>query len=94
MTEEFAKQITWHKNGIRYNPDKMVHPSDGEAWQTFDGIYVDKALEAHNVCVAFATDGFNPFGMMAAPYTCWPIFVVPLNLPPAPFFNVRTYSCR
>ena len=82
MSEESAKQMTWHKNGIRYNPDKMVHPSDGEAWQTFDGIYADKALEARNVRVAFATDGFNPFGMMAAPYTCWPIFVIPLNLPP------------
>ena len=60
----------------------MVHPSDGEAWQTFDGIYADKALEARNVRVAFAIDGFNPFGMMVAPYTCWPIFVIPLNLHP------------
>ena len=94
MSEESVKQMTWHKNGIRYNPDKMVHPSDGEAWQTFDGIYADKALEARNVRVAFATHGFNPFGMMAAPYTYWPIFVIPLNLPPASFFNVRTYSCR
>ena len=84
MSEESVKQMTWHKNGIRYNPDKMVHPSDGEAWQTFDGIYADKALEARNVRVAFATDGFNPFGMMAAPYTCWPIFVIPLNLPQRP----------
>ena len=31
MTEESTKQMTWHKNGKRYNPDKMVHPSDGEA---------------------------------------------------------------
>ena len=31
MTEESAKQMTWHKNGIRYNLDKLVHPSDGEA---------------------------------------------------------------
>ena len=45
----------------------MVHPSDGEAWQTFDGIYAEKALEARNVRVAFATEGFNPFGMMVAP---------------------------
>uniref|UniRef100_A0A0E0E3Z0 DUF4218 domain-containing protein n=1 Tax=Oryza meridionalis TaxID=40149 RepID=A0A0E0E3Z0_9ORYZ len=27
-------------------------------------------------------DGFNPFGMSAAAYTCWPVFVIPLNLPP------------
>ena len=31
MTEETAKQMTWHKNGKRYHPDKMVHPSDAEA---------------------------------------------------------------
>jgi hypothetical protein len=32
MTEESEKKMTWHKNGKRYNPDKMVHTSDGEAW--------------------------------------------------------------
>jgi hypothetical protein len=82
MTEETAKQMTWHQKGKRYNPEKMVHPSDGEAWTHFDRIYHEKAREARNVRVALATDGFNPYGMLAAPYTCWPIFVIPLNLPP------------
>jgi hypothetical protein len=82
MTEESAKQMTWHKNGVRYHPDKMVHPADAEAWQYFDRMNADKAAEARNVRVAVATDGFNPYGMMAAPYTCWPVFVIPLNLPP------------
>ena len=27
MTEETAKQMTWHKNGKRYHPDKMAHTS-------------------------------------------------------------------
>jgi hypothetical protein len=80
MTEESAKQMTWHKNGTRYNPDKMVHPSDGEAWKKFDRIHHDKAKEARNVRVALAIDGFNPYGMMAAPYTCWP----PQSLPRHP----------
>ena len=48
----------------------MVHPSDGESWKHFDDIHREKALEARNVRVALATDGFNPYGMMAAPYTC------------------------
>jgi hypothetical protein len=87
MTEETAKQMTWHKNRRRYNPDKMVHPSDGEAWTHFDGIHREKAAEARNVRVALATDGFNPYGLLAAPYTCWPVFVVPLNLPPASSCN-------
>jgi hypothetical protein len=70
MTEESTKQMTWHKNGKRYNPDKMVHASDGEAWIHFDGKHKEKAKEARNVRVALATDGFNPYRMMAAPYTC------------------------
>ena len=56
--------MTWRKNGKRYNP------FDGEAWTRFDGIHHEKAKEARNVCVALAIDGFNPYGMMAAPYTC------------------------
>ena len=81
MTEESTKQMTWHKYRRRYNPEKLVHPSDGEAWTRFDMIHREKALEARNARVALATDGFNPYGMMAAPYTCWPVFVIPLNLP-------------
>jgi hypothetical protein len=33
MFEGSAKQMTWHKHGHRYHPNKMVHPSDGEAWK-------------------------------------------------------------
>ena len=74
--------MTWHKNGIRYNHNKMVHPVDGEAWKSFNRKHHDKDLEARNVRIALATDGFNPYGMMSAPYTCWPMFAIPLNLPP------------
>jgi hypothetical protein len=81
MTKEYAKQMTWHKTGRRYS-DNLTHPSDAEAWTKFDEKHADKAGEARNVRVALATDGFNPYGMLAAPYTCWPMFVIPLNLPP------------
>ena len=84
--------MTWHKNGIRYNPDKMVHPADGEAWKSFNRKHRDKDLEARNVRVALATDGFNPYGMMSSPYTCWPMFAIPLNLPLGSSFNGKTYS--
>jgi hypothetical protein len=78
----------------RYNPNKIVHPSDGEAWTRFNDKHREKAAEAHNVRVALATDGFNPYGLMAASYTCWPMFVIPLNLPLASPFNDITYSCH
>jgi hypothetical protein len=87
MTVESAKQMTWHKDGRRYNPDKLVHPSDGEAWKRFDLIHREKALEARNVRIALATDGFNPYGMTCASYSCWPMFVIPLNLPPGVIFQ-------
>jgi hypothetical protein len=54
MTEESMKQMVWHKNGKRYNPDKMVHTSDGEAWTHFDAIHHEKAKEARDVRVALA----------------------------------------
>jgi len=92
MKEESAKQMRWHKNGVRYNKDKMIHPADGEAWKSFNAKHRGKDEEARNVRVALATDGFNPYGMMSAPYTCWPVFAIPLNLPPGTYFNGKTYS--
>ena len=60
----------------------MIHPSYGEAWKRFDGKHRLKADEARNVRIAMLTDRFNPFGLMAASYSCWPVFIIPLNLPP------------
>jgi hypothetical protein len=60
----------------------MVHLFDGEVWKAFDMEYKDFASETMNVRVAIATDRFNPYGMGAASYTCWPVFIIPLNLPP------------
>jgi hypothetical protein len=68
----------------------MVHPADGEAWAHFDCIHCHKAREARNVHVALATDDFNPYGLLAAPYTCWPVFATPLNLPPSVLFQCHT----
>jgi hypothetical protein len=72
----------------------MVHASDGETWKHFDAILREKAEEACNVRVPLATDGFNPYGMSVAPYTCWPVFVIPINLPLVYAFKGRTYLCR
>ena len=76
--------MTWHKKGTRYNPNKLAHPSNAEAWTRFDGIHRDKAGEARNIHVALETNGFHPYGMVAAPYTCWPVFVIPLSPTPHP----------
>jgi hypothetical protein len=38
LNQETVKQMRWHKEGDHQDqdPDIMVHPSDGEAWQTLD----------------------------------------------------------
>jgi hypothetical protein len=69
----------WHKEYTRANPHVMVHPSDAEAWKNFSLVFLEFALESRNVRVAVATDDFNPF-VFGAPYFCWPVFVIPLNL--------------
>ena len=58
----------------------MKHSCDGEAWQQFDIDFPD--YELRNVRLAVATDGFTPFSLTATTYSCWPVFVTPLNLPP------------
>jgi hypothetical protein len=65
IIKESAKQMTWHKTGRRYS-DNLTHPSDVEEWTKFDEKHADKAGEARNVRVALATDGFNPYAMLAS----------------------------
>ena len=60
----------------------LVHTSDTFAWKHFDAIHHDKAADPRHPRVAISTDGFNVFGLTATQYSCWPIFVIPLNLPP------------
>lgn len=70
---ETAKSMRSHKQSTC---GKMVHPCDGEAWQQFDKDFLDFASDPRNVRVSFATDGFTPFSLGAAPYSCWPVFLL------------------
>jgi len=60
----------------------MDHPRDAESWQQFNVDFLEFAKEARNVRLGFATDGFTPYSITAASYSCWPVFVIPYNLPP------------
>jgi hypothetical protein len=61
----------------------MVHPSDGEAWKAPDNFDPDFATDVRNVCIRLVTYGFTPFTESDASYSCWPVFAIPYNLPPA-----------
>ena len=60
----------------------MIHPSDAEAWLTFNDIHLDFAMETRNVWLGLCTNGFNPFGSSGQQYSSWPVIVTPYNLPP------------
>lgn len=81
MSKQTSKHMTWHKRACR-EEGELIHPSDGEAWKNFDSCYPEFANEARNVRLGLCTDGFNPFGNRSAPYSCWPVYVTPYNLPP------------
>src|SRR5688572_3834176 len=51
-----------------------------EGTRCFDSSFAD---EVRNVRFGLATDGFSPFNLTATSYSCWTVFVVPYNLPPA-----------
>ena len=74
--------MRWRKNRKARDDGLMVHPSDGDAWKALDSFDPAFASEERNVRIGLATDGFTPFNMTAASYSCWPVFAIPYNLPP------------
>jgi len=80
MSPRTAEHITWHQahhavDGV------MVHPSGSEAWKRFNSVHPHFLAELKNVRLGLCTDGFNPFGSFAAPYSCWPVILTVYNLP-------------
>jgi hypothetical protein len=74
--------MRWHKDGERENKEVVVHPSDSDAWKALDNFDPKFTRDVRNVCIGLTTDGFTPFSDNATLYSCWPMFVVPYNLPP------------
>jgi hypothetical protein len=75
--------MRWHKEGVHENNQVMVHPSDSEVWKALDDFDADFTKDEWNVHIGLATDGFSPYNMSATSYSCWPVFTILYNLPPA-----------
>ncbi|XP_072087304.1 uncharacterized protein [Arachis hypogaea] len=73
--------MTWHIKNQR-DDGVMTHPSHGEAWKSFDRIHSNFALEPRNIRLGLCSDGFTPNIQFSKPYSCWPVIVIPYNLPP------------
>ncbi|KAL8147860.1 hypothetical protein AgCh_005257 [Apium graveolens] len=72
--------MSWHVKSSAKDGE-LNHPADGLAWKDFNKSHPEFASESRNVRLGLSTDGFNPFGHSAVPYSCWPVIVTPYNLP-------------
>ena len=80
MSERTSSEMRWHEEG-RIDDGKLRHPADSKAWKHVDNTF-PRFIEARNVRLGLASDGFNPFGMQNVTYSCWPVILIPYNLPP------------
>ena len=59
MSLETANHMKWHANG-HVNDGLMRHPTDSEAWKSFDSKYIEFSSEPCNVSLGLAANGCNP----------------------------------
>jgi hypothetical protein len=81
MSETRASYMRWHKEEL-VDDGKMRHPTNSLPWKHVDKTYEWFALDPRNVRLGLASDGFNSFGMLNVSYSCWPVILIPYNLPP------------
>lgn len=77
-----SKAMTWHQRA-EASFEYMRHPIDSAQWQNLNAKFPEFASEARNVRLGISTDGFNPRGIQCTAYSCWPVILVPYNLPPS-----------
>jgi hypothetical protein len=76
--------MRWHKERKRdsEDPDIMSQPADTEAWEALDRFDPEFARDPRSVRLGLSTDGFQPHSEVSCSYSCWPVFIMPYNLPP------------
>jgi hypothetical protein len=57
-----------------------MHPYNDEAWKHFNSVHLYFLAESRNMHFGLCTDGFNPFGLFAAPYSCWLVILMVYSL--------------
>jgi hypothetical protein len=84
VSEEIAKEMRWHKEGKHDSEDAdiMSCPVDAEAWQALNRFDLEFTRGPRSVHLGLSTDGLYPYNFDSTPYSCWPISVMPYNLPP------------
>jgi hypothetical protein len=84
LCEETSQEIRLHKEGICDSKDAntMSHLADAEAWYILDYFDLEFARDPRSVRLGLSMDGFQPYSSDSTVYSCWPIFMMPYNLPP------------
>jgi hypothetical protein len=70
ISKKTTRHMRWHKEGVRENDQVMVQPSDSEARKALDDFDADFTRDAQNVHIRLVTDGFSPYNMSVASYSC------------------------
>jgi hypothetical protein len=84
LSKETMKQMRWHKEG-KYDSedlDIMLYPANTKAWEALDRFDPEFVRDPRSARLGLSTDGFQPHSETSSSYSCWPIFVMPYNLPP------------
>ena len=81
MCHKTAESFRWHAEG-RVDDGVIRCPADSKAWKYFDAKNIPFAKEIHNLRFCLSSDGFQPYKTMRTSHSIWPVFLVPLNLPP------------
>lgn len=74
MCSKIAVHMRWHKEKL-VDDGYMRHPADSNEWKNFDKNFESFALDARNVRLGLASDGFNPFGNMSSSYSIWLVVI-------------------
>jgi hypothetical protein len=76
--------MRWHNKGKRdsKDPEIMSHPTGNEAWEALDRFDPEFARDPRSVRLGLWMDGFHPHNNDSSSYSCWPVFIMPYNLPP------------
>lgn len=59
VSQNTARHMRWHKEGIYDNLDVMSHLADTGPWKALDAIDPSFASDVRNVCIILAIDGFH-----------------------------------
>jgi hypothetical protein len=75
--------MRWHTEGIRDSEDTGIisHPADAKVWHALDCFDLEFIRGPRSVHLDLWTDGFHPYNSDSIAYSCWPVFVMPYNLP-------------